>query len=603
MNLKKLILILSLLAFAAGGIAVSVSSSPNPLVSPANQPFVLAINLDTATQIRGCSIRMGFDPAVLSFTTATKGSLFNGMPVNWWRIFNESPGVIRIEAIIFGAGLYVTGPGNLINLSFNSLAEGYSTLDFITTELYDPIGPVIPDVSSTAGNIIIGSNFSYAKAKCYLQGAYSNGLMRTDINEIVPLTSPYPANPITANSIPDDVVDWVLMELRTIPTGAVVKSQSMFLHADGQLSSPGKNLMLFPDTPAQNYYIKIKHRNHLPLISSSACSLVGSGNAPLYDFSLSSNINPQSGAVLLEPNVYALAAGDANQDGLINNLDKNQYWRIQAGQQAYLAADFDLDGQVFPNDLNAYWRLNSTNIPGNPSYPGASGLELSFSEPEIVTLNAERYLKIDILASATAAGARLGTGIILIDYNTTAFGEYLKANSAVIVSKGDLLGISQGLVYALITNDNQSNRLGITYEYFGAANAGAILQTSPQQLLSLKLKLAAENCFSGLALVQEDMDSQAYLDDNFSLFDPVLASDTENCYLPSRPQGISQRTEGNTMILAWETIPGCSYSVYSADSPVADTWSQEVTGLLEPTWAAPLTYNKRFYYVTAEYIR
>jgi hypothetical protein len=171
------------------------------------------------------------------------------------------------------------------------------------------------------------------------------------------------------------------------------------------------------------------------------------------------------------------------------------------------------------------------------------------------------------------------------------------------VSKGDLLDISQGLVYALLTNDNQSNRLAITYEYFGAANAGAILQTSPQQLLSLKLKLAAENCFAGLALAQEDMDNQAYLDDNFSRFDSVLASDTENCYLPSKPLGLSQRAEGNTMILAWEIVPGCSYSVYAADSPVAETWSLEVSGLLQPTWAAPLTHNKRFYYVTAKFIR
>ena len=191
MNFKKLILILSLLAFAALGIAVSISSSPDPLISPASQSFVLAVNLDTATQIRGYSIRMSFDPSVLSFTTATKGSLLTGMPVNWWRIFNESPGIIRIEGIIFGAGLYVTGPGNLMNLSFNSIAEGYSTLDFLTPELYHPDGQVIPDVSSTPGNIIIGSNVSYAKAKCLLQGAYSSGTMRTDINHILPLTSPY----------------------------------------------------------------------------------------------------------------------------------------------------------------------------------------------------------------------------------------------------------------------------------------------------------------------------------------------------------------------------------------------------------------------------
>ena len=358
MNFKKLILILSLLAFAAVCIAVSISSSPNPLVSPVSQPFVLAINLDTATQVRGYSIKMGFDPAVLSFITATKGSLFNGMPTNHWQTFTESPGIIRIECLIFGAGLYATGPGNLINLSFNSITEGYSTLDFLIPKLYNPTGIVIPDVSSTPGNIIIGSNISYAKSKCWLQGAYDNGIMRTDINSILPLTSPYVADPITTDSIPLDVVDWVLMDLRASPAGQPVLSRSLWLSKDGSLRTPGLSIIALTNTPPAPYYVVLRHRNHLAVMSSAAFLFTISGVPAELDLTHPAHIYGQNGAIEVAPGVVALIAGDASQNGAVGPADRNLHWRLQSGSSGYLSADFDLNGEVAPSDLNQFWRPN-----------------------------------------------------------------------------------------------------------------------------------------------------------------------------------------------------------------------------------------------------
>lgn len=359
MKLKKLILILSFLGIIATCIAVSVSSAPNPQVSPLAQSFVLAVNLDTATQIRSYSIKMSFDPSVLSFSTATKGSLLNGMPTNHWQIFTESPGVIRIECIIFGAGLYVTGPGNLINLSFNSIAEGYSALDFISPILYNPNGYVIPEVSSTPGNIIIGSNVSYAKAKCFLQGAYNNGIMRTDINSILPLTSPYSANPITADSIPSDVVDWVLMELRTTPAGPPVLSRSLWLGSDGSLRTPGLSIIALTNTPPGPYYLVLRHRNHLAIMSAQPVLFTTGGIPAMLDLSQPANLYGQGGSIEVAAGIVAMIAGDASQNGAVDPADRNAHWRLQSGSSGYLSADFNLNGEVSPSDLNQFWRPNA----------------------------------------------------------------------------------------------------------------------------------------------------------------------------------------------------------------------------------------------------
>jgi hypothetical protein len=59
-------------------------------------------------------------------------------------------------------------------------------------------------------------------------------------------------------------------------------------------------------------------------------------------------------------------AGDASANGQIQNDDKNNYWKTQAGQAGYKSADFNLNGQVQNDDKNNYWKSNvgkGTQVP------------------------------------------------------------------------------------------------------------------------------------------------------------------------------------------------------------------------------------------------
>jgi len=58
-----------------------------------------------------------------------------------------------------------------------------------------------------------------------------------------------------------------------------------------------------------------------------------------------------------------LIGGDANNDGQVNAIDKNNFWRLQnANVFNYLSsgADFNLDGIVNAIDRNTVWRLNNS---------------------------------------------------------------------------------------------------------------------------------------------------------------------------------------------------------------------------------------------------
>lgn len=108
-----------------------------------------------------------------------------------------------------------------------------------------------------------------------LQGAYDvvTNLMNTSINNSIPLQSPYLEDQRTVTAIPADVVDWVLLELRTSENGPAVYSKSVFLRNDGKIVGDDGTSNVNLNVSAGDYYILIKHRNHLPIMSSGLVSL------------------------------------------------------------------------------------------------------------------------------------------------------------------------------------------------------------------------------------------------------------------------------------------------------------------------------------------
>lgn len=164
---------------------------------------------------------------------------------------------------------------------------------------------------------------------------------------------------------PNAIVDWVMLELRDKDDPSVyVATQPMLVQRDGDVVMPdGSTNLTFANVEIDAYHIVIGHKNHLYMASNGAIDL---NSSPLVDFS-DSNTEVLGGldAGKIINNVRLLVAGDANADGTINAVDKNQHWQVENGgayQYGVTKADFNCDGVVNAIDKNVYWRTNNSRV-------------------------------------------------------------------------------------------------------------------------------------------------------------------------------------------------------------------------------------------------
>ncbi len=205
------------------------------------------------------------------------------------------------------------------------------------------------------------------QVKIFLEGAYNSntGEMTTDINGQLPLTSPYSEDARAVNSIPANIVDWVLVQLRETATGSAITSRSAFLRKDGRIvADDGTTEEIELSVPEGNYFIVIKHRNHLAVMSMNAIPL-NSTTSTLYDFTASeSQFYGSGGAVQLESGVWGMWSGDADGSGVVDAGDRNSTWNDR-NKSGYENSDVDLSGVVDAADRNTTWnnRNKSSTLP------------------------------------------------------------------------------------------------------------------------------------------------------------------------------------------------------------------------------------------------
>lgn len=105
----------------------------------------------------------------------------------------------------------------------------------------------------------------------FLEGPYNSGINNMNSTLTVPTTSPFTAYIKVVDSVPANVVDWVLVKLvdENDQTN-VIAGQSSFLLEDGSIvSADDLTPLKFTVTPA-SYYVVVEHRNHLSVMSYEA---------------------------------------------------------------------------------------------------------------------------------------------------------------------------------------------------------------------------------------------------------------------------------------------------------------------------------------------
>ncbi|HLP17333.1 MAG TPA: hypothetical protein VK470_13810, partial [Bacteroidota bacterium] len=202
-------------------------------------------------------------------------------------------------------------------------------------------------------------------AKVFLQGPYSTGTsaMLATLNAAakLPLTSEtaYPAATFgytarTVTSIPNtSIVDWVLVELRTgTAPGTKIATQAAFLKTDGTIVDlDGTSLLNFNGIAVGSYYLIIRHRNHLSIMSAAPVPL--SGASTLYDFSTAQTqaygVSPMRN--LSGGTVFGMYAGNNDGDAIIQTHDYVAV-ALDLFTSGYFLYDHDMNGLIDVDDYN-----------------------------------------------------------------------------------------------------------------------------------------------------------------------------------------------------------------------------------------------------------
>lgn len=220
-------------------------------------------------------------------------------------------------------------------------------------------------------------NAVQVSAKVFLEGPFSSGQMSDNLRSgnLIPLTEPYTAlanfshvnggNESVAASVLNTtgnnaIVDWVFLELRNATNNTIVEhTRSALLQKDGDIVDlDATSPVSFANVNAGNYFITVRHRNHLSIMTNSALAL--SSTSTSIDFTTSTTTTFGNNARKnLGNNVLGMYAADLNASGIIDASDRNQAWNDRT-LTGYLSSDADMNGVTAESDRVTVW--NNRNL-------------------------------------------------------------------------------------------------------------------------------------------------------------------------------------------------------------------------------------------------
>jgi hypothetical protein len=287
---------------------VCVSSGTPDLTTTIGQPSpALQVGVTSNLPITVANIGTGSAPGIITTTITlptgvTSPATFTS---NGWTCSTTTPSVICTNSGPLNAGRDSTF---LVPITPNASLSGTNptfnaTTTPVTGETVTTNNTATPMTSSMP---VIGG--SLLSLKVLLQGNYNptTGWMHDSLRKkgLIPLSDPYrtaaynskfvhkknggtqtTTNAILAVTGANAIVDWVFIELHSSANPAtVVATKSALLQRDGDIvsSDDGISPVLMDSIASGNYYVAIRHRNHLGTMTATTRSL--SATSTVVDF-------------------------------------------------------------------------------------------------------------------------------------------------------------------------------------------------------------------------------------------------------------------------------------------------------------------------------
>jgi len=247
-------------------------------------------------------------------------------------------------------------------------------------------------ITSAFGSVLAGSQTGVSKIseaptydldlKVFIEGAFNGIDMNTTLNTLgyLPLEQPFNQAPWFYNGsetvpyIPNsDIVDWILVEIRITdgdPSTATAETRferkAGFLLKDGSVAdddgvTPLRFTVILATSKGSD---KVHGVVYSPGQSGERTSgeMTSAKNAVFsYDFTSGPDqvYGGASAHKEIAPGVWGMIAGDGDQDGVIDNKDKNDVWLAEYGSTGYNYGDYNRDGQVNNADKADFWKPNA----------------------------------------------------------------------------------------------------------------------------------------------------------------------------------------------------------------------------------------------------
>ncbi len=308
------------------------------------------------------------------------------------RNFGTNQSFTALDSIVFDnlSGIYP--PDEASPAQFSLYKRSSNAFGDTWGSAQDPAADLVKYVSTSGGKITFSTgngNTSFSQfvigdgrgvkvsPRVFLQGPYSSGQMTDVLREgtLLPLTEPYTGLNFThkngggtettpgatlAVTGSNAITDWVMVELRdkNAPS-SVLYTRSALLQRDGDVVDvDGTSPLSFRNTVPDNYYLAIRHRNHLGIRTPATLALTG--NSVAHDFTTSlaqawdDPDNNSNDAMATLGGSFGLWRGNASStDLLLNAFDMLQTKiGITPNQSnAYHKADLNMDGLLNAFDM------------------------------------------------------------------------------------------------------------------------------------------------------------------------------------------------------------------------------------------------------------
>lgn len=231
------------------------------------------------------------------------------------------------------------------------------------------------------GTLINNAGLSL-KPKVFLHGPYNSdtGLMNDDLREgnYIPLATPYGGTEVTTAAVlgvtgNNAIVDWVKIELRDKNTpSTILQTRSALLQCDGDVVGvDGVSPLFLNGVLSDNYYIAVRHRNHLGTMTAASVALGNTVNTTDFSTTTTFGTNAQRS---LDGSINGLWSGNGNGDNKVKyqgsandaNTTLSQVLSYNGNNPGfsynydfafgYFSGDYNMDGKVKyqggGNDLN-----------------------------------------------------------------------------------------------------------------------------------------------------------------------------------------------------------------------------------------------------------